>query len=158
MIQHCPGKFYQWFCYESSTVYPFPFFIFIVDFATTISIGNRRSSRMIRKRPKKDEMEGEEEEVESSSGDSSYDEENDDVESIDEVPGNLGQGVLPSTPVAKGIMSTEYDTPIVALLEGKSLKKKKKKKTSNYNNNNIILNEGKCVDSLLSFCFVDVAV
>jgi hypothetical protein len=70
----------------------------------------------------------------------------------------MGQGVLPSTPVAKGIMSTEYDTPIVALLEGKSLKKKKKKKTSNNNNNNIILNEGKCVDSLLSFCFVDVAV
>jgi hypothetical protein len=69
----------------------------------------------------------EEEEVEPPSGDSSYAEEDDGVSS-NEVEGNRVKPVIPSTPVSKGVTSPEYDTPIIALLEGHNSQTAVKKK------------------------------
>jgi hypothetical protein len=81
--------------------------------------------------------ESKEEEVESNSSDSSYDE----SESISE---EAQGGVLPSTPVTAQL-STEYHTPIVTILGGKTGKKKKTKENSNDTNETIIKNSGKFV-------------
>jgi hypothetical protein len=116
----------------------------------------------------------EEEEVKPPSGNSSYVEEDkeDDGVSSNEVEGNRVQPVIPSTPVSKGVISLEYYTPIVALLEGQSqigaLKKKKKKENkkgtvtiSGDNTVNVALNEGNyfvCVSYVFLFqnliCFL----
>jgi len=125
-------------------------FLTIVYFVNTISTGHRRSPRIKGKTPEsgRDEMEGleeagqpefegeEEEGLESNSGDSSYEEE----ESMDEV------AQRPSTPVAAQLL-TEYDTPIVTIIGGKTGKKKKTKDSLNSNDSNetIIKNSGKFV-------------
>ena len=123
-------------------------FLTVVYFVNTISTGHRRSPRIKGKLPEsgRDEMEGleeagqpefegeEEEGLESNSGDSSYEEE----ESMDEV------AQRPSTPVAAQLL-TEYDTPIVTIIGGKTGKKKKTKENSNDTNETIIKNSGKFV-------------
>jgi hypothetical protein len=128
-------------------------FLTVVYFVNTISTGHRRSPRIKGKTPEsgRDEMEGleeagqpefegeEEEGLESNSGnsgDSSYEEE----ESMDEV------AQRPSTPVAAQLL-TEYDTPIVTIIGGKTGKKKKTKDSLNSNDSNetIIKNSGKFV-------------
>jgi hypothetical protein len=81
------------------------------------------------------EFEREEEEgLESNSGDSSYEEE----ESMDEV------AQRPTTPVAAQL-STEYNTPIVTIIGGKTGEKKKTKDSlsSHDTNETIIKNSGK---------------
>jgi hypothetical protein len=84
------------------------------------------------------EFEGEEEEgLESNSGDSSYEEE----ESMNEV------AQRPTTSVAAQL-STEYDTPIVTIIGGKTGKKKKTEESSNDSNDTnetIIKSSGKFV-------------
>ncbi len=69
--------------------------------------------------------------MESPSGNSSCAKKDDGVSS-NEVEGNRVKPVIPSTPVSKGVTSPEYDTPIVALLEGHNsqtaVKKKNKKR------------------------------
>jgi hypothetical protein len=126
-------------------------FLTIVYFVKTISTGPRRSPRIKGKSPEsgRDEIEGlevgvqaeldesKEEEVESDYSDLSYDE----SESISE---EAQGGVLPSTPVAAQL-STEYNTPIVTILGGKTGKKKKTKENSNDTNETIIKNSGKFV-------------
>jgi hypothetical protein len=123
-------------------------FLIVVYFVNTISTGHRRSPRIKGKTPEsgRDEMEGleeagqpefegeEEEGLESNSGDSSYEEE----EPMDEV------AQRPSTPVAAQLL-TEYDTPIVTIIGGKTGKKKKTKENSNDTNETIIKNSGKFV-------------
>ena len=128
-------------------------FLTIVYFVNTISTGHRHSPRIKGKSPEsgRDEMEGleeagqpefegeEEEGLESNSGnsgDSSYEEE----ESMDEV------AQRPSTPVAAQLL-TEYDTPIVTIIGGKTGKMKKTKDSLNSNDSNetIIKNSGKFV-------------
>jgi hypothetical protein len=71
----------------------------------------------------------EEEEVESPTGDPSHAKEDDCVSSKEDKGNQEKTGVL-STLVPKGVTSQEYDTPILALLEGNNYKgaalKKKK--------------------------------
>jgi hypothetical protein len=68
--------------------------------------------------------------VDSPSGNSSYAKDDNGVSSNEDKE-NQVKTVLPSTSVSKGVSSQEYDTPIVALLEGNNSKRvalmKKKK-------------------------------
>ncbi len=124
-------------------------FLTIIYFVNTILTGHRHSPRIKGKSPEREEMkvveeqgqpkfEVEEEEgsPESNSSDSSYDEE----ESMDEV------AQRPTTPVAAQLL-TEYNTPIVTIIGGKTGKMKKTTDSLNSNDSNetIIKNSGKFV-------------